>query len=85
MVINKKYLSTIEAAKVLGISRVAVLKKIYSGELPAIKIGRNYAIDPEVIGSRNPELSEKRKKDIQEAVHKVFQEYGETIKKLGTE
>ncbi|MBI2450811.1 MAG: helix-turn-helix domain-containing protein [Parcubacteria group bacterium] len=43
--IDKKLLSTTEAAKILGISRVAVFKKNRSGEIRARKVGRNFVID----------------------------------------
>lgn len=48
--IAKKYISTTEAARILGISTVAIFKKIKNGVLPAQKIGRNYAIDPADLG-----------------------------------
>ena len=38
---EKEYLSTSEVAKILGISRIAVFKKIKSGEIKAEKKGRN--------------------------------------------
>ena len=39
-----KLYSTSEAAKVLGISRIAVFKKIRQGRLPAVMIAGGYAI-----------------------------------------
>ena len=36
-----KYITTAELAKMLGISRVSVHKKIKSGEIKAIAMGRN--------------------------------------------
>jgi len=47
---EKKFISTTEAAKILGISTVAVFKKIKSGALPAQKVGRNYVIDAKDLG-----------------------------------
>lgn len=85
MVINKKYLSTAEVARVLGVSRIAVLKKIYSGEIEAIRVGRNYAIDSERMGLSDRELSDEKKKTIKDAVSRVFREYGEAIRRLGKE
>ena len=41
---RKKYFSVPELAKILGISRIALYKKVVSGEIKAQKIGRNYAI-----------------------------------------
>ena len=40
----RQYISIIEAAKQLGISRVAMFKKIKKGQVMAKKIGRSYAI-----------------------------------------
>lgn len=40
-----KFLSVPELARRLGISRIAVFKKIKSGKIKAIRIGRNWAID----------------------------------------
>ncbi|MBU0578287.1 helix-turn-helix domain-containing protein [Patescibacteria group bacterium] len=38
------FISTAEAAKILGISRVSVFNKIKSGDIKAVKVGRNYII-----------------------------------------
>ncbi|MBI2346646.1 MAG: helix-turn-helix domain-containing protein [Deltaproteobacteria bacterium] len=81
----KKYISTTEAAKILGISTVAVFKKIKSGLLPAQKVGRNYIIDPLDLGLKGGRLSRKTEKQIGEAVKRVVSEYGEALKKLGRE
>lgn len=79
-------MTTAEVAKVLGISRVAVFKKIKSGEIQAQKVGRNYVIRkadlPIEIGG---ELTEERKKFIAEAVEKTVREYGEALRLLGRE
>lgn len=81
-----KYFSTTELAKMLGISRVAVFKKIKIGEIKAKKIGRNFVIDkknlPEISGSV---LAEDNKREIEKAVDKTVQEYGQTLKLLGQE
>lgn len=79
----KKYLSTIEAAKLLGISREAVFKRIQTGRLPAIKVGRNYAIDPSDLGHSTQEPSGAKKRAIEKAVTRAFREYGDALKKLG--
>ena len=39
-----EYLSIPEAAAILGISRIAVFKRVKKGTLPAIRIGRNWAV-----------------------------------------
>jgi len=81
---NKEFLTTTELAKLLGISRVAVFKKIKKGEIKAEKIGRNFVIrkkDLEIILGNV--LSKKDKTEIEKAVKKVVKEYGETLKLLG--
>lgn len=78
---EQKFLSTVELAKILGISRIAVFKRIKKGSIKAIKIGRNYAIPvDDIVGG---ELSNKNTKQIQNAVEKVVAEYGEVLQKLG--
>ncbi len=84
------YISVAELAKLLGISRVAVFKKIKKGDIPAEKIGRNYAIAMEHVaeivgGKRGKALNEERKHEISEAVSKVVKEYGEALRLLGKE
>lgn len=83
---EKEFFSTIEIAKLLGISRVAVFKKIKSGEIKAKKIGRNFIIEkkelPEILGTA---LSERKKKQIEESIKKTIEEYGQTLKLLGKE
>lgn len=83
---NKQYYSTGELAKILGISRVAVLKKIKKGQLRAEKIGRNFAISKKeleiILGGS---MSKKDKNIIDRAVRKTVKEYGQTLKLLGAE
>jgi excisionase family DNA binding protein len=80
-----RYLSTIQAAKVMGISRVAVLKQIKSGKLRARRVGRNYIIDRNDLAGifRNITLGEKRK--VSSAVKRVVKQYGPALKRLGKE
>ncbi|HEY4497842.1 MAG TPA: helix-turn-helix domain-containing protein [Candidatus Paceibacterota bacterium] len=83
---NQDFFSTSEVAKLLGISRIAVFKKIKSGAIKARKIGRNFAVNkkdlPEVLGSV---LREDKKQEIEKSVKKTVKEYGETLKLLGRE
>ena len=83
---EKKYLSVKELADILGISRVAVFKKIKNGQIYAEKIGRNYIIPKNRLdGIVTNELTDKLKKEIENGVNKVIREYGEVLKKLGKE
>lgn len=83
---KKELCSTVEAAKILGISRIAVFQKIQSGEIQAIKVGRNYVVETkqlfELIGKT---LGKDRKRQIEKAIDKTMSEYGEALKKLGRE
>ena len=81
---DKEFISTIELAKILGISRIAVFKKIKSGKIKAKKVGRNFVIKREDLGGIfGKELTKKQKEEIERAVKKTIKEYGETLKLLG--
>ena len=83
---NKELLSTSEVVKILGVSRVAVFKKIKAGEIKANKVGRNFVIRkeelPKILGST---LGEERKRLIESAVRKTVKEYGRALELLGKE
>ena len=83
---NKQFLTITELARILGISRVAVFKKIKAGLIRAKKIGRRYYIPSnEVDYLRGKALTIQQKKLIEAAVKKVMKEYGNVILKLGRE
>jgi len=79
-----KFITIPQLAKFLGLSRIAVYNKVKKGEIEAIKIGRNYAIPKkyvdDIVGKN---LSSKRKKEIDKAIKKTVEEYGEVLKLLG--
>ena len=83
---NKELITTAELAKILGISRIAVFKRIKRGQIKAIRVGRNFVIPkaslPEVLGQV---LSKKNKREIETAVKKTVREYGQTLRLLGNE
>jgi len=80
------YLTIPELAKILGMSRIAVFKKVKSGEIPAIRVGRNYAIPKKFINNiLGHPLSDEEKAQIDIAVKKVVTEYGEVLRLLGRE
>jgi excisionase family DNA binding protein len=81
---EKNLISTTELAKILGISHVAVYKKIKSGKIKAEKIGRNFVIDKRDLNNiLSGELTQDSREEIEEAVKKTVEEYGEALKKLG--
>ena len=55
------FLTSSQAAKMLGISRIAVYKKIKKGKIKAIRIGKNFAIPEQYIKEirGNPGIMEK--------------------------
>ena len=82
---NKDFISTTELAKMLGISHVAVYKRIKSGKIKAMKIGRNFFINKKELGGiLERGITKKQKIEIEKAVKKTVKEYGETLKLLGT-
>jgi excisionase family DNA binding protein len=79
---KREYLTIPQLAKILGISRIAVYRKVKKGQIKAQKIGRNYAIPREAVGiSRGKPLSTSKKRQIGAAVRKAF----ETFRLLGQE
>jgi excisionase family DNA binding protein len=42
---NQQYVSLAQAAKILGISRIAVYKKVKKNQLPAMRIGRSFVVE----------------------------------------
>lgn len=83
---NKDFLSTTEAAKLLGISRVAVFKKIKTGQIKAVKRDRNYLISYEDLpGAFKAFVGPGQEKEIKEAVDKAIRQYGEVFRLLGRE
>ncbi len=83
---NDKYLTIQELANILGITRIAVYKKVKKGQIKAQKIGRNFAIPKRYIAHiLGKTLNAKDKHQIEKAVKKTVKEYGETLKLLGRE
>lgn len=83
---EEKFVTIPQLAKILGLSRIAVYKKVKKGDIKAIRIGRNYAISKKYIDDiMGKTLDNKRKKEIDKAVKKTVKEYGEVLKLLGRE
>ena len=80
------YITIPEAARILGISRVAVYKKVRKGQIKAVKIGRAYAIRrkyvTDILGRT---LNPQDKKQIDDAIRKTVQDYGQVLKLLGSD
>jgi excisionase family DNA binding protein len=77
---DKKYYSIPEAAKICGVDRITVRRWVLSSKIKAEKIGRNYAIAEEQL---EPWLAAKN--EYSAAVHRVIEDYGETLRLLAKE
>lgn len=75
-----------QLAKLLGLSRIAIYKKVKKGLIPAKKVGNIYIISDSVVADiLGKKLSQQKKKQIDIAVGKTVKQYGEVLKRLGKE
>jgi len=83
---KKGYITIPQLAKFLGITRIAVYKKVKKGQIKAVKIGRNFAIPEEYIADiLGNALRKEDKERIDKAIRRTVKEYGETLRLLGRE
>ena len=82
---HKEYLTIPELAKIMGLSRSQVFRKVQAGLIPHQKVGRIYLISKDYANSILGDLTEEDQKQIEKAVKKVVRQYGDVIKKLGAE
>ncbi len=83
---NKHFFSTAELAELLGVSRIAVFKKIKTGAIKAEKVGKSYVIPREEIAAAlGLFVSERRRKEIDRSVKRTVKEYGDALRRLGKE
>lgn len=83
---NKDFLTVTELATMLGVSRVAIFKKIKNGQISAMRIGKMLAIPRKEFESiLGKTLTKKQKEIIDRAVGKTVKEYGTTLRLLGQE
>lgn len=81
-----EYITIPQLAKILGISRIAVYRKVKKGQIKAVRIGRTFAIPQKQIAAiLGKTLRKEDKKEIEDAVRKTVKEYGQTLKLLGLE
>lgn len=82
---EKDYLTPTQAAKILGISRMQVVRKIHKGEIKAKRVGRNFIIPKKTLSPVLMSSSEEKLKQVDKGVERVVREYGEVLKRLGKE
>jgi excisionase family DNA binding protein len=80
------YITTDELAKTLNVTRMTISRMIRDGRIKAAKVGRNYKVlvkdVPTLLGKQ---LTEDKKKIIDEAVKRAVKEYHGAFKLLGKE
>ena len=76
---KKKYITTSDLAKMLGVSRVAIFNKIKSDKIKAVKIGRNYVIEKKSLPEDIKKIIEKKRKEIVEKATKLKAENGKDL------
>lgn len=82
----QKTLMTIpEVADRLGISRIAVYKKVKNGQIPATRVGRRYVISSDTAEKLHQEVYKIDLNWVDEAVKRVVKEYGTVLKWLSVE
>ena len=73
-------------AKLLGVSRITVYKRVKRGDIPARRIGRTYVItDKTVTDILGKQTNKTTKAKIEAAVKKTVADYGDLLKQLGRE
>ncbi len=82
---NKTMMTIPEVANDLGISRIAVYKKVKSGQIPAARIGRCYLISSKIVQSLLQHNIQEDLDWIDYAVENTFKKYGIVFKWLSTE
>lgn len=80
------YMTIPQLARMLGMSRITVYKKVKSGEIAATRVGHVYMIsDKEISRVTSTRLTGAAKRQIDRAVKKTVKEYGEVLERLGNE
>ncbi|HOE13938.1 MAG TPA: helix-turn-helix domain-containing protein [Candidatus Saccharicenans sp.] len=83
---KNEFMTIPQLARLLGLSRIAVYNKVKSGEIKAVRIGRTYAINTKDIADiLGKTLTKKSKEEIDQAIKKTIDEYGEVLRLLGQE
>jgi excisionase family DNA binding protein len=81
--VHEKYITIPELAKLLGVSRIAIYKRVKKGQIPAEKIGKTYVITDRTIADiLGKELTSRGKERIDAAVRRTVREYREVLKQL---
>jgi len=70
----------------LGLSRIAVYKKVKAGKIKATKVGRIHVIsDPDIGKVLQENVDARDRTRLDRAVRRVVREYGDVLKRLARE
>ena len=84
--VKKRFITIPQLAKALGISRIAVYRRVKSGAIPATKVGRIYVISDRTVNEiLGKDLSRKSRDGIDKAIDCTTKEYGQVLKWLSKE
>ena len=82
--VKERLLTISQLAELLGISRIAVYKRVKKGQIAARKLGRSYVISDrditEVLGKK---MTVRGRQSVKRAVSKAARDYGDVLKWLG--
>jgi excisionase family DNA binding protein len=82
----EKWVTIPELASQMGLSRIAVYYKVKTGEIPATRIGRNYAISEDTVSHiLGQALTQKDKDRIGSVVRLAIKDFGEVFRWLANE
>ena len=83
---KSEYVTIPQLAKILDLSTIAVCEKVEKGQIKAVKISGTFLIPQRDIADILGEtLPEEDKKEIDLAIKKTVEEYGEVLRLLGRE
>jgi excisionase family DNA binding protein len=78
---KREFFSIPETAALMGVSRIAIFKKVKKGQLAAVRIGRNWAVpaaaidnpQPPKVGSTNPahQIAKPTKKPVSQTGYRT--------------
>lgn len=83
---TKTFYSSVEAARILHISRVSVFRQIKLGKIKATKIGRNFVISHEdLMEALGHKIGPAKKEQIERAISRAMKDYKEVFERLAKE
>ena len=84
--VSERQVTIPQLAEMLGISRIAVYKKVKAGQIPAAKVGRVYVISDRTVNDvLQKALRPRDKQRVDRVVKKVVRDYGDVLKRLARE